>query len=57
MSEVVDGSIFPAAEHPGRSNVFTVVSEASVSGITRKLEAVVDRGAGIEPQILSWRRP
>ncbi len=56
-SEIVEGSIFPAAAPGSGSQVFTVVTEATVGDISRSIEAVLDLGAGGQPIILSWRRP
>ena len=55
VSEFVDGTIYPAVVLPARPAVFTVVAEANVGEIQRKVEAVVDRSDPANPQILAWR--
>ena len=37
------------------SDVFTARAEATVAGVRRTIEAVLDRKAGREPVLLSWR--
>ena len=49
------GSIFPTAQLPMVSQVFTVTARASVDDITRTVEAVVDVTTKTEPRLLSWR--
>jgi type II secretory pathway component PulK len=50
-----EGSIFPTAQLPMVSQVFTVTARASVDDITRTVEAVVDVTTKTEPRLLSWR--
>lgn len=55
MSEIVPNSesIHPPLSY--HSDVFAVRSEASVGGVQRTVEAVIDRTVLEEPQVLSWR--
>lgn len=55
MSEIVTNSsaIYPPLSY--RSDVFTARAEATVAGVRRTIEAVLDRKVGGEPLLLSWR--
>ncbi len=51
----VEGSIYPPTTMPAESSVFRVVSVATVRGIRRQVEAVIDRSVPSDPRLLSWR--
>lgn len=53
ISSLVANSIYPAPAF--ESEVFTTRAEARVAGVTRTVEAVLDRSRGSEPLLLSWR--
>jgi general secretion pathway protein K len=53
ISEVIPLEIVPAPAYV--SDVFVVEARASVAGITRTLEAVVDRTQPAESTLLAWR--
>ena len=55
ISEIVENAnaIFPPLSFS--SDVFVVTAEARVGSVKRSIEAVVDRGQGPEPLLLSWR--
>jgi type II secretory pathway component PulK len=49
------GGLFPEMALPNDSMTFTLISEASVGDIHRRVIAVVDRSDPVVPQLLSWR--
>lgn len=51
----LEGTTYPAAEHPVSASVFEVAAEATVRDVTRTVEAVVDRSEPGEPRLLSYR--
>jgi general secretion pathway protein K len=55
ISEIVENAnaIFPPLSFA--SDVFVVTAEARVGSVQRSIEAVIDRGQGPEPLLLSWR--
>jgi len=55
IGEIVENAnaIFPPLSYA--SNVFVVTAEARVGSVERRIEAVIDRGQGPEPLLLSWR--
>ena len=55
IGEIVtnSGAIYPPLSY--RSSVFTVRAEATVAGVRRTIEAVLDRKVGAHPLLLSWR--
>lgn len=55
IGEIVENAnaIFPPLSYS--SDVFVVKAEARVGSVKRSIEAVVDRGQGPEPLLLSWR--
>jgi hypothetical protein len=50
-----EGSIYPTAQLPMVSYVFSVTSRASVDDVSRTVEAVIDVSNKTEPRLLSWR--
>jgi len=55
VGEVVLGERYPDAPLPSSSLVFTVVSDAQVGDIRRRVEAVIDNSELGSPRLLSWR--
>ena len=55
-SDIVDGSIFPEANLPGKARVFSVEAEATVGEIRRSIQAVIDRTKPSKPIIVEWRK-
>jgi general secretion pathway protein K len=53
LTDVVPGTLFPPATYS--SDVFTVLSTATVGEVTRTLEVVVDRSAAEGPALVAWR--
>jgi general secretion pathway protein K len=55
IGEIVENAnaAFPPLSYA--SNVFVVTAEARVGSVERRIEAVIDRGQGPEPLLLSWR--
>jgi len=54
LSEVVGpNAVYPPPAFD--SAIFTVTAEARVGDVRRSVEAVMDRGAGARPLLLSWR--
>jgi general secretion pathway protein K len=53
IHEIVTNAIYPPLSF--QSDVFVARVEASVSGVRRTIEAVIDRKVGGEPLLLSWR--
>ncbi len=53
---LAEGSIYPEMPLPNRVSAYRVVAEATVGGLTRRLEAVIDTRSLEGPQVLSWRR-
>jgi general secretion pathway protein K len=53
LSSVVSGTVYPPPTWS--SNVFTVVSQATVGDVTRTVEAVLDRSEPEAPQLVAWR--
>jgi len=53
LSDVVPGTVYPPPTYA--SEVFTVVSQATVGEVTRTVEAVLDRSQPDRPEVLSWR--
>jgi type II secretory pathway component PulK len=54
VTEVVGpNAIYPPLDFD--SEIFTVTAEARVGDVRRSVEAVLDRGAGAQPLLLSWR--
>lgn len=53
LSAAVEGEIFPPPTF--KTDVFTVVAEASVGEVRRSARAVVDRSKPDEPLLLSWQ--
>ena len=49
-----EGSIFPPVTLPSATPVFTIRSEATVSNLTRSIEAVIDLTDQQDPKLLSW---
>ncbi|MBW2315932.1 MAG: type II secretion system minor pseudopilin GspK [Deltaproteobacteria bacterium] len=52
LSSVVEGTIYPPPTWS--SEVFTVISQATVGEVTRTVEAVLDRTEPHKPVLLSW---
>jgi type II secretory pathway component PulK len=56
VTEVVEGSQYPETRLPAPSKHFTVLSQARLGDVSRRVEAVVDRSEqGAPPRLLSWR--
>jgi type II secretory pathway component PulK len=56
VTEVVEGSQYPETSLPAPSKYFTVLSQARLGDVSRRVEAVVDRSEqGAPPRLLSWR--
>ena len=55
IGEIVENAnaTFPPLSYA--SDVFVVTAEARVGSVRRRVEAVLDRGQGAEPLLLSWR--
>lgn len=53
LSAVVEGEIFPPPTY--KTDVFTLVAEASVGEVRRSARAVVDRSKPDQPLLLSWQ--
>jgi len=53
LAEVVPGTLYPPATWS--SEIFTVISQATVGDVTRTVEAVLDRTAPEKPAVLAWR--
>jgi type II secretory pathway component PulK len=53
---IVEGSFYPETAVPAKPQVFRMVAEATVGGVTRRLEAIYDLRPPSGPQLLSWRR-
>jgi len=53
IHSLVTNAIFPEPRYT--SDVFTVTAFAQVGDVARRVEAVLDRSTGAEPQLLFWR--
>jgi general secretion pathway protein K len=53
MTQVLPGTVYPPPSWS--SDVFTVISAATVGDVTRTVEAVVDRTQADQPTLLAWR--
>jgi len=53
LAEVVPGTLYPPATWS--TEVFTVISRATVGDVTRTVEAVLDRTEPEKPALLAWR--
>jgi general secretion pathway protein K len=53
IREIVENAIFPPPSFA--SDVFVVTADVHVGSVRRRIEAVLDRGTGAQPLLLSWR--
>ncbi len=53
IREIVTNAIFPEPDY--KSDVFVITATGRVGDVARRIEAVVDRGDGSDPRLLSWR--
>ena len=53
IGEIVTNAVYPPPSFT--SDVFVARAEASVAGVRRTVEAVIDRKVGGQPLLLSWR--
>ena len=53
LTEVLPGTLYPPPTWS--SEVFTVISQATVGDVTRTVEAVLDRTTADAPTLLAWR--
>jgi len=53
IREIVTNAIFPEPDYS--SDVFVITATGRVGDVVRRIEAVLDRGDGSAPQLLSWR--
>jgi general secretion pathway protein K len=53
IRDIVTNAIFPEPDYT--SDVFVITATGRVGDVTRRIEAVLDRGDGAEPRLLSWR--
>ena len=53
LTEILPGTLYPPPSWS--SEVFTVVSQATVGDVTRTVEAVLDRTEADNPTVLAWR--